>query len=99
MIGTIPWYTEIAPVQIESGRFISSTDVHYQLSVCVVGTTESGSRTAAVKMSDKNDSPASSPGGSLLLAFGISVMVGLTFGLYPAWHAANMNPIESLRHE
>jgi putative ABC transport system permease protein len=36
---------------------------------------------------------------SLMLAFGISGMIGLTFGLYPAWHAANMNPIESLRHE
>ncbi|MFA5424131.1 MAG: ABC transporter permease [Phycisphaerae bacterium] len=38
-------------------------------------------------------------GSSLLLAFGISALIGLTFGLYPAWHAANMNPIESLRHE
>jgi len=36
---------------------------------------------------------------SLMLAFGISGIIGLTFGLYPAWHAANMNPIESLRHE
>jgi len=38
-------------------------------------------------------------GASLMLAFGISGIIGLTFGLYPAWHAANMNPIESLRHE
>ena len=36
---------------------------------------------------------------SLLLSFGISGATGITFGLYPAWRAANMDPIESLRHE
>jgi putative ABC transport system permease protein len=38
-------------------------------------------------------------GGSLLLAFGISGMIGVIFGLYPAYRAANMDPIQSLRHE
>jgi putative ABC transport system permease protein len=38
-------------------------------------------------------------GISLVLAFGISAAVGVTFGLYPAYRAANMDPIESLRHE
>ncbi len=38
-------------------------------------------------------------GTSLLLSFGISGAVGVAFGLYPAYRAAYMDPIESLRHE
>jgi ABC-type antimicrobial peptide transport system permease subunit len=35
---------------------------------------------------------------SLPLAFGISVAIGILFGLYPARRASLMNPIEALRH-
>lgn len=36
---------------------------------------------------------------SPIVAFGISGLIGIVFGLYPAMRAADMDPVEALRHE
>ena len=37
--------------------------------------------------------------GSIPLALGVALFVGIVFGLYPAMRAARLDPIDALRYE
>ncbi len=69
------------------------------LSMCggVIGTILGA--TAAILISHFTPIPASIEPWSVALGIGITAVVGLFFGLYPAMRAARLDPIEALRRE
>ena len=54
---------------------------------------------AALLMNKYSPLPAYVPAWAILVGIGISASVGIVFGLWPAWKAARLDPIESLRWE
>ena len=62
------------------------------------GVSAAASPLVAALMGDTNMSISPSP-GSVAVAFGVSVGIGVLFGYLPAKRAARLNPIEALRYD
>jgi putative ABC transport system permease protein len=54
---------------------------------------------ASLLMNAYSPLPAFVPLWAILVGVGISATVGIVFGLWPAWKAARLDPIEALRYE
>ena len=54
---------------------------------------------ASLLMNRYSPLPAFVPLWAILVGIGISASVGIVFGLWPAWKAARLDPIEALRYE
>jgi putative ABC transport system permease protein len=54
---------------------------------------------AAIEVSKLGNLPQAISPTAILLAFGFSALVGIVFGLYPAWRASRLDPITALRVE
>lgn len=54
---------------------------------------------ASLLMNKFSPLPAYIPWWAIVIGIGVSAGVGIVFGLYPAWKAARLDPIEALRYE
>ncbi len=54
---------------------------------------------ASLLMNRFSPLPAFVPWWAIVVGLGVSVAVGVVFGLYPAWKAARLNPIDALSFE
>jgi putative ABC transport system permease protein len=65
----------------------------------IIGTTLSFTGTLVIAQMTTFSPPFSFPLGAALLGIGVSMFVGVVFGLYPAYKASQKSPLEALRYE
>jgi putative ABC transport system permease protein len=69
------------------------------ITLCAVGGLIGVTLGSAVALGVRMVFPSSLSAAWIAVAFISSCGIGLVFGIYPAWKAANLNPIDALRYE
>ena len=69
------------------------------VTLCAVGGVIGVSFGSLIALALKFVLPSALSTAWIVAGFGSSCAIGLIFGIYPAWKAANLNPIEALRYE
>ena len=65
----------------------------------VIGVLIGAALTLVLKLALGTILPAQMSAIWAIVAFTVSCIIGLVFGIYPAWKAAALDPIEALRYE
>ena len=92
-----PQMPELYDVDLVAGRHITDSDLNSAAPVCVIGVLFGSGLSLLMRYGLKM--PAVLSFFWIATALIMCALIGIVFGVYPAWKAARLDPVEALRYE